>query len=249
MSTLVLREDRAGLAVLTLNRPQKLNALTVEMFSQLRAHVLQLQQQADSIGVVLLRGAGPCFSAGHDLADIGHGEHPPSPSFQADTIELLADLPQPVVCAVHGHCYTGGLELALAGDLIVAAASARFADTHARWALTPLWGMSVRLPRRVGLAKAQEMSFTARTYSGAEALAMGLVNSCVADDGFDAELERLTQSMLANSWFSLRAFKRLYKDTDGLPLRAGLSHEIHRTEGRGPDMQQRIAAFMNKPKR
>ncbi|HWS74118.1 MAG TPA: enoyl-CoA hydratase/isomerase family protein [Quisquiliibacterium sp.] len=246
MTALVLREDRDGLAVLTLNRPEKLNALTVALFQQLRDHVAQLATETDRIGLVLLRGAGKCFSAGHDLADISHGEHPPKPSFQADAIEALATLPQPVITAVHGHCYTGALELALAGDMIVAAESAKFADTHARWALTPVWGMSQRLPRRVGLAKAQEMTYTARTYSGAEAVAMGLANWCVPDAAFDAEIEKFSRSILANSWFSLRANKRLYLETEGMPLRAGLSYEIHRTEGRGPDMQDRIAGFMNK---
>ena len=142
MTRLVQREDRDGLATLTLNRPDKLNALTVAMFQQLRDHLLQIAADTEHIGLVVLRGAGKCFSAGHDLADIAHGEHPPQPGFQADTIELLAELPQPVISAVHGHCYTGALELALAGDMIVAAESARFADTHARWALTPVWGMS-----------------------------------------------------------------------------------------------------------
>jgi enoyl-CoA hydratase/carnithine racemase len=246
MPALVLREDRDGLATLTLNRPEKLNALTVALFEELRAHVEAIARQTEEIGLVIVRGAGKCFSAGHDLADISHGERPPKPSFQADTIELLANLPQPVVTAVHGHCYTGALELALAGDLIVAAASARFADTHARWALTPVWGMSQRLPRRVGVAKAREMMITARTYTGEEAQAIGLANVCVPDDRFDAELEKLARGILANSWFSHRANKRLLADTEGMPLRAGLSHEIHRTEGRGPDMQQRIAAFMNK---
>ncbi|MFN0185797.1 MAG: enoyl-CoA hydratase/isomerase family protein [Aquabacterium sp.] len=246
MATLVLRDDRDGLAVLTLNRPDKLNALTVALFQELRAHVQQLATETETVGLVMLRGAGKCFSAGHDLSDIAHGEHPLVPNLQADTIEMLAALPQPVISAVHGHCYTGALELALAGDMIVAAASARFADTHARWALTPVWGMSQRLPRRVGMARAQEMTYIARTYSGAEAQAMGLVNWCVPDDAFDAEVERFARTILANSWFSLRAGKRLYRDTEGLPLRAGLSHEIHRTEGRGPDMQARIARFMDK---
>jgi enoyl-CoA hydratase/carnithine racemase len=246
MPDLVLREDHDGLATLTLNRPDKLNALTVGLFEQLREHVTQLAAETERIGLVVLRGAGKCFSAGHDLADIAQGERPPQPHFQADTIELLANLPQPVISAVPGHCYTGALELALAGDLIVAAASAKFADTHARWALTPVWGMSQRLPRRVGLAKAQEMTYTARTYTGAEALAMGLVNWCTADEAFEAELDRFCGSILANSWFSLRANKRLYRETEGLPLRAGLSHEIHRTEGRGPDMDERIAGFLAK---
>ncbi len=246
MSPLVLREDSNGLATLTLHRPEKLNALTVALFAELRAHVLQLAQDTEHIGLVLLRGAGKCFSAGHDLADIAHGEQAPRPHFQADTIELLANLPQPVVAAVHGHCYTGALELALAGDLVVAAESAKFADTHARWALTPVWGMSQRLPRRVGMAKAQEMTYTARTFSGREAEAMGLVNWCVPDAEFDSALDTMARGMLANSWFSLRANKRLYRETDGLPLHAGLSHEIARSEGRGPDMDARIAAFINK---
>lgn len=246
MSDLVLREDRDGLAVLTLNRPDKLNALTVAMFQQLREHVARIATETDSVGLVLLRGAGKCFSAGHDLADIAHGERPPKPSFQADTIEALAELPQPVLTAVHGHCYTGALELALAGDIIAASASAKFADTHARWALTPVWGMSQRLPRRVGIAKAQEMTYTARTYTGAEAVAMGLANWCAPAETFDAEVEAFCRQILANSWFSLRANKRLYRETEGMTLRAGLSYEIHRSEGRGPDMDDRIAGFMNK---
>ncbi len=246
MSALVLREDRDGLAILTLNRPEKLNALTVALFTELREHVEAIATETDKVGLVMVRGAGKCFSAGHDLADIAHGEKPPKPSFQADTIERLANLPQPVISAVHGHCYTGALELALAGDLIVAADSARFADTHSRWALTPVWGMSQRLPRRVGYARAREMMFTARTYTGEQALAMGLANSCVPDQRFDAELDRLAADILANSWFSHRANKRLLRETDSMPLAAGLSHEFHRTEGRGPDMQERIERFMSR---
>ena len=246
MSELVLRTDRGGLATLTLNRPDKLNALTVPMFLELRAHVERIATQTDEVGLVMVRGAGKCFSAGNDLAGIAGGVEAPKPGFQSETLELLADLPQPVICAVHGHCYTGALEVALAGDLIIAAASARFADTHAKWALTPRWGMSQRLPRRVGRAKASEMSFTARTYSGEQALAMGLANECVADDEFDAHLQRLADQILANSWFSHRANKRLMRETEALPLAAGLAHESHRSEGRGPDMQARIAAFTSK---
>lgn len=237
------------MATLTLNRPDKLNALNVEMFVELRAHVDRLAQETDAIGLVVVRGAGKCFSAGHDLADIAKGERPPKPNFQADTIERLAILPQPVISAVHGHCYTGALELALAGDLIFAAESAKFADTHARWALTPAWGMSQRLPRRVGVAKAREMMLTCRTYSGAEALAMGLANYCVPDQAFDVELRALGETILGNSWFSHRANKRLLAETDGLPLAAGLAHEVYRSEGVGPDVRERIAAFTNKARR
>ncbi|WP_432239995.1 enoyl-CoA hydratase/isomerase family protein [Herbaspirillum robiniae] len=246
MSALVLREDRDGLCTLTLNRPDKMNALTVQMFLELHDHVAALEQQTESIGAVLLRGAGRCFSAGNDLHDIAAGRPLPMPYLQARTIDRLARLPQPVITAVHAHCYTGALELALAGDIIVASASAKFADTHAKWALTPLWGMSQRLPRRVGQARAREIMLLGRTYSGVQAAGMGLANFCYPDTEFDAQVQALARELLAGSWFSHRANKRLLLETDGLPLDAGLAHEVFRNAGKGPDMQERIAAFGKK---
>lgn len=244
--TLVTRSDRNGAATLTLNRPDKLNALNVDLFKELDAHARKLATQTETVGLVIVRGAGRCFSAGHDLSDIAAGEKLPEPFFQSRVIERLADLPQPVISAVHGHCYTGALELALAGDIVFAAEGARFADTHAKWALTPVWGLSQRLPRRVGTYRAREMMFTCRTVMGPEAAHLGLADFCVPDAEFDAKLEALAEQILANSWFSHRANKRLVRETDGLPLDAGLSHEIYRGEGRGPDMADRIAGFQSK---
>lgn len=244
----VLRHDKDGLATLTLNRPDKLNALTVTMFTALRQHVEQIERETDTIGLVVLRGAGKCFSAGHDLGDIVAGEQLPSPHFQADVIEMLANLPQPVISAVHGHCYTGALELALGADIILASHSAKFADTHARWAFTPVWGLSQRLPRRVGLSKTREMMFTCRTYSGPEAAAMGLADRCFPDDVFEAELDRFAGDILSNSWFSHRVNKRVLLQTDGLPLAAGLAHEVYRFEGLGPDSEERVSAFFDRGK-
>lgn len=244
--TLVTRSDRNGAATLTLNRPDKLNALNVELFKELDAHVRKLANETETVGLVIVRGAGRCFSAGHDLSDIAAGEKLPEPFFQSKVIERLADLPQPVVSAVHGHCYTGALELALAGDIVFAAEGARFGDTHAKWALTPVWGLSQRLPRRVGTYRAREMMFTCRTVMGPEALSLGLADVCVPDAEFDAKLEALADQILANSWFSHRANKRLVRETDGLPIGAGLSHEIYHSEGRGPDMAERIAGFQSK---
>lgn len=243
MSDLVLREDRGPAAILTINRPDKLNSLNVPVFEALNDHVAALEADPGPVSVVVLRGAGRCFSAGHDLGDIAKGEKLPTPNFQAKVIERLASLPLPVISAVHGHCYTGALELALAGDLILAAESAKFADTHAKWALTPVWGMSQRLPRRIGQAKALEMMFTCRTYTGRQAEAMGLANSCVPDEEFEAAIDALAAEIGANSPYSHAANKSLVWSTDGLPLQAGLAHEIYRSRGVGPDMQERIAAF------
>ena len=244
MTDLVLRSDHGGVAELTLNRPDKLNALNVALFEALEAHVADLE--AAPAGVIVIRGAGRCFSAGHDLGDIATGERLPRPNYQSHVIERLANLPAPVIAAVHGYCYTGALELALVGDIILAAESAKFGDTHAKWALTPVWGLSQRLPRRVGTYKAREMMFTCRTYSGRQAEAMGLANACVPDAEFDAALAALTAEILANSSFSHAANKRLLTHTDGLPIEAGLAHEIYHGEGRGPDMAERIGAFTKK---
>ena len=243
MSDLVTRTDKDGLCTLTLNRPDKVNALNVPLFVELRAHVDEIAGLTETIGCVVLRGAGRAFSAGHDLRDIQPGE---DRHFQAETVTHLANLPQPVIVAVHGYCYTGAVELALAGDLIITTASARFADTHSRWGLTPLWGMSQRLPRRVGVAKAKEMMLTGRVYTGEEAAAMGLANFCVPDERFDEEVEALARSVLENSWFSNRVNKLLIDQSDGMALPDGLRFEIENSPGWAPDAWERIAQFGRK---
>lgn len=247
MAGLVLREDRDGIAFLTLNRPDKLNSINGALFADLAVHVSALADDS-KIGCVIVRGAGRCFSAGHDLGDIAEADDGHDVGFQSRVIERLANLPQAVITAVHGHCYTGALELALAGDIILASENARFADTHAKWALTPVWGMSQRLPRRVGFAKAREMMFTAQTFTGHEAVAMGLANACFADDMFEEEVMAFAGRILENSAFSIAAYKRLMADTDGMPLRFGLAHEVHNCEGLGADMAERIARFSARKK-
>jgi enoyl-CoA hydratase len=246
MTALVLRGDHDGVATLTLNRPDKLNALNAELFHELAAHVAAIGPATDRVGAVVLRGAGRCFSAGHDLAGLQDGESLDSMRFEAGVVEAIANLPQPVIVAVHGHCCTGALELALAGDLILCSESARFADTHAKWSLVPLWGMSQRLPRRIGAYKAREMMYTARTYTGREAEAMGLVESCVADNLFETELSTLLGSIVANSWHSHRANKRLLIETDATPLAVGLAHETYCSAGFGPDFKSRINRFLSR---
>lgn len=243
--TVVTREDREGLALLTLNRPEKLNSLTVGMFEELRAHVLDLYKD-DTIGCVVLRGAGRCFSAGHDLADIAEGEAVPSRGWHSETLRLMERLPKPVIAAVHGHCYTGALEVALAADFIIAAESAKFGDTHAKWALTPIWGMSQRLPRRVGIATAKRLMFTAEMFGAGEAQRIGLAELVVPDAEFDASIDKIARQILANSPFSHAANKRLLEATDARDMDSGLQWEILNNEGVGPDMQARIGAFMGK---
>lgn len=243
MTELVTRQDADGVCTLTLNRPEALNALSPALFVQLRGHIDALAAQTDTVGVVILCGAGRSFCAGNDLKAIKAGEGELPPDYQEVTVDLLAALPQPTVAAVQGHCYTGGLELALACDLLFAADNARFADTHGKWGLTPRWGMSQRLPRRIGPLKAKEMMFTGRVVGGEEAAAIGLANGCVAVDTLQTRVNELAAEMVANSWHTLRADKMLIDGGQDRGLADGIAFERDASPGRAPDYLERVKAF------
>lgn len=240
---LVERDDRDGLAVLTLNRPEALNALSPALFVELRAHVDAIAAATDDIGCVILAGRGRSFSAGNDLKAIQAGERAPSPHFQAETLDAIENLPQPVIAAVQGHCYTGSLELALACDLMVVAEDARLADTHGKWGMSPTWGMSQRLPRRVGLTAAKAMMYSGRVVSGTEAVAMGLALRAVPAAELAGAAEALARELLASSWFTLRADKMLVNGGLDHTLHDGLAFERAHSPGRGPDLEERLARF------
>ena len=247
MNELVRRENSGGVATLTLNRPQKLNALTKHLFEALEVHVDAIARETKTVGLVILRGAGANFSAGYDMREIlEHVKAHAKPHFHSEVIQKIANLPQPVISAVQGHCSTGALELALAADLIVAAESARFSDVYARWGLTPVWGLSLRLPHRIGTAKASEMMFTCRSYSGTQAEAMHLANFCFPDDRFDTELRALAADILSNSWYANQVNKRALIEIDGLSLHDAHALELFKNEGLAPDAVERVAKFFAK---
>ena len=231
-----------GLCTIALNRPDKLNALQFETIKQLGENLDRIE--FEEVGCVLLTGNGRSFCAGLDLDDLAAGnKRGDVKEFESNIVERLANLPVPVVAAVRGHCYTGGLELVLSADIILATDTARFADTHAKWDLVPIWGMTQRLPRRIGRQKATEMMFSSRTYSGVEAAAMGLANYSFPEDTFDAEVRRMCDDILGNSRRSIRAIKKLLLDTEGMRLGEGIAWESHRGEGHGPDFEARLAAM------
>jgi enoyl-CoA hydratase/carnithine racemase len=249
MNGLVLREDSHGAATLTLNRPDKLNALSKDVFEALEEHVDVLARQTKTVGLVIVRGAGGNFSAGYDLAEtLQQVKAHAKPHYHSEVIEKLYNLPQPVISAVQGYCSTGALELALAADLIVASESAKFSDVYSRWGLTPIWGLSMRLPHRVGTAKAAEMIYTSRTYTGTEAHDIHLVNFCFPDDRFEAELVALSKDILANSWYANQVNKRALMAADGLSLAEAHALEMFKNEGVAPDAQQRIGRFVTRRK-
>jgi enoyl-CoA hydratase/carnithine racemase len=250
MNQLVVRTDAGAVATLTLNRPEKLNAMTKEMLAELDDHVDAIAREKKKIGLVILRGAGGNFSSGHDMGEVlDLVRARAKPHFHYESIEKIAGLPQPVISAVQGHCSTGALELALAGDLIVAQESATFSDVYARWGLTPIWGLSLRLPHRVGTVKAAEMMLTCRNYTGLEAQAMHLANYCFADDRFEQELARLCAEVLSNSWYSNEWNKRALTESDELPLRDAHALEIFKNEGLAPDAEKRVTGYLKRKRR
>lgn len=240
---LVERQDEDGLAKLTLNRPDALNALSPSLFVELRAHVEDIRGSEDKVGAVILRGEGRSFCAGNDLRAIQAGDAAPTENFQSDTVDLIENLPQPVICAVQGHCYTGGLELALAADLIVAGSSAKFSDTHGKWGMTPKWGMSRRLPERVGIQRAKEMMFSARVVMAEEAVRIGLALETVDDEALQDHVIAMARGFLENSWHTLRGDKMLVNQGQNHGHWGALEFERRNSPGRSPEVQERIKSF------
>lgn len=238
---LVLRDDADGVATLTLNRPDKLNALTPAVFIALRGHLDALAADT-SVRCVVVTGAGRSFCAGHDLGAIADHERAPSRHYESETVDALEQLPIPTIAKIKGHCFTGGLELALACDLLVAAESAQLGDTHGQWGLAPVWGMSVRLPERVGRSTAKELMFTSRRITGEQAVSIGLVDRAVPDLELDVAVAALAAEICANSQGSNRINKQLQLAHANSARDKALLFERDLPFGLPDDMAARMAA-------
>ncbi|MBY0423419.1 MAG: enoyl-CoA hydratase/isomerase family protein, partial [Parvularculaceae bacterium] len=153
--------------------------------------------------------------------------------------------PAPVIAKVHGFCFTGALELALHCDFILTTADTKFGDTHVKWGLRPTWGMSQNLARAVGVRRARDLSFTARTFTGAEAAAWGLANEAVADKGaLDALADRRAADIAAASPGAVAAYKTLYAvHEENRPLEDALAEEVRRDFPAIDDTTERLAGF------
>ncbi len=241
-ATVVTRTEGA-VATVTLTRPEALNAITREMLVEL-ADALDAVAADAAVSVVVLTGEGRAFSAGVDLKALGQrslegggvGDLLDLPA--RAVIDRLTRMPKVVIARVNGFCFTGALELVLACDLVVAANEAKFGDTHAKWGLRPTWGMSQRLVRAVGIARARDLSYTARTFSGADAAAWGLAARAVPLAELDATVQDLAAAVAANSGGSLAAYKDLFRHAldegldDGLGYEAATAYVIDDTEDR-----------------
>lgn len=246
MKDYVLMEFEGRVCRLTLNRPAVLNALNHDVFKQLMAAIETVRGRAEEVGCVILSGAGKAFSAGHDLNDISSGDEAQHADFEATVLESIASLPQPVIAQVHGYCFTGALELALAADLIFVDSETKLADTHSKWGLSPVWGMTQRLPRRIGAARAKDMMFSSRLVMADEAQQIGLVDRVVPVGKLADEVSDYANAVSANSAHSHQVCKSIIEATDGLRIHEGLDYEYTNSPGACNDMAERLASFKEK---
>ena len=216
MTTDVLLIDTADrVRTLTLNRPQARNALSAELRGKFYTALANAEAD-DAVDVVIVTGADPVFCAGLDLKEIGNTTELPdiSPKWPA--------MSKPVIGAINGAAVTGGLELALYCDVLIASERARFADTHARVGLLPTWGLSVRLPQKVGVGMAHRMSLTGDYLSADDALRAGLVTEVVPHDNLLDAARAVAASMVGNNQKAVRALLESYHRIDAQQTSAGL---------------------------
>ncbi len=259
----------AGYAVLTLNRPQAMNALSKALMTALAEAVDRLAADP-AVRVLILTGAGRAFSAGLDLKEIGAGNgslgsrpaaegslgsRPAAEGSLGETdgkpagdpVAALGRFPGPVIGAINGAAVTGGFELALACDVLLASTQARFADTHARIGVAPGWGLSQKLSRAIGPYRAREVSFTGNWVSAEQAAAWGFVNRVLPPEGLLAAARALATDMLGTLPAMLLRYKAVINDGYAVTYSDGLALEKTRARAfnaqvESADVEQRREA-------
>ena len=225
---LVVVEIADGVATLTLNRPHARNALSSQLTRALRASMAAVERDP-AVSVVILTGADPAFCAGLDLKELGStgGNLGPRPE-NGDTVVVQYPwdpMTKPVIGAINGVAVTGGFELALQCDFLIASERAAFGDTHTRVGILPGWGLSVLLPQAVGVRRAVEMSLTGNFMHAEEALAFGLVNHVVAHDELLPAARRLAGDIAGNQTGAVRTLLASYRAIHRMNVGDGERHE------------------------
>ena len=246
---MVLKERQDGVLVLTLNRPEKLNAITGELLDALYAALKEGEEDRE-VRALLLTGAGRAFSAGQDLTEFGDRK----PDYEAHlrrynrVVEALSGLEKPLVVAVTGVAAGAGMSLALWGDLRLAAVGASFTTAFVRIGLVPDSGLSFLLPRLVGLAKAQELLLLSPRLSAEEALALGLVHRVVPAEKLMEEALSLAKELAQGPTRAYALTKKLLLETYRLSLTEALALEavLQGQAGQTQDHEEGVRAFREK---
>lgn len=225
----LLIDRRGPVAILTLNRPQAMNALSQALIRALTEAITGLGQD-EAARVIVLTGAGDrAFCAGLDLKELGS-----SPGLlgmvegdgaRPNPVRAIELCPKPVIAAVNGVAITGGFELALACDILVAATTARFADTHQRVGVIPGWGLSQKLSRVIGPSRAKEMAFSGRFITAAQASDWGLVSRAVPSETLMEDVMALASEIAEVPAAFLTGYKRLVDEGYGATFKDAMALE------------------------
>jgi enoyl-CoA hydratase len=221
-------EKRDRVAVVTLNRPEAMNALSRALRSALHDAVVALTADPE-VSVLVLTGAGRAFTAGLDLKELGSdpkGLGAANATAAAENpVQAILECPKPVIGAINGPAVTGGFELALVCDVLIASTNARFADTHARVGIMPGWGLSQRLSRIIGVHRAKQLSLTGNYLDAATAYDWGLVNQVVEPEELMPAALKLAADMASIPAETFNLYKSIIDQGFGLTLDEGLALE------------------------
>ena len=237
---LILVDKSQGVATVTMNRPNALNALSGELRQAIVETFHHLRDDAET-EVIILTGAGRAFTVGLDLKELG-GEVVPSKEDaikDTDVGKAVAQVGKPVIGAVNGFAITGGFEIALMCDFIIASTNARFADTHARVGVVPGWGLSQRLPRLIGINRAKELSLTGNFLDAETARDWGLVNRVVSDEALLPTCQQLATDITSTEPVTRGEIRRIMDEGWHATLTEGMN--IEKTANRAHDKSQRPA--------
>lgn len=219
---IVVERKCEDIVQITLNRPEALNALNTALCSELRS-ALEDVQRDESIAVVILTGAGRAFSAGLDLKE--QADLVVRHDIIMDVFSLLTKLGPPIIAGINGFAITGGFELALSCDIIIASNNAVFRDTHAQVGIIPGGGNTQRLPRIVGEKKAKEIMFTSDFIYATEAERLGFVNKVVPHEKLEEECILLAQKIATQPKYIIRKIKRMIDNGMGMDFNAATVFE------------------------
>lgn len=229
MSNLIIVDISEGVATVTLNRPEAMNALSKALRARL-FEVMTALDADDTVRAVVLTGAGTrAFTAGLDLKELGSeaGALGAANAQGADEnpVKAIEVCRKPVIGAINGVAITGGFEVALACDVLIASTNARFADTHARVGIFPGWGLSQKLSRMIGISRAKELSFTGNFLDAATAEAWGLVNRVYEPDALLPAAQKLARDMASIDPAMVKAYKALIDEGYAATFGEGLAIE------------------------
>lgn len=249
----ITTEISEGVAVISLNRPEVRNALNSQILRAIPEVIASLDENPE-VDVLVLTGTDPAFCAGLDLRELGDTGGNIEPEAQSSMSKgPFPERTKPLIGAINGVAVTGGLELALACDFLIASDRAQFADTHARVGVMPGWGLSVLLPQAIGVRRSREMSLTGN-YVGAElAASWGLVNRVVPHEDLIGTVLELAADIRSNNQQGVRQMLQTYERTTSVTLEEGWNVEakmgrewLRVTNFRPEDVAERRANIQNR---